>query len=156
MLLLQLDAQGQALEQPLELSFQDQYGDIERHLWFGDGYMLLGFSTGPYSAFTNLLQSPPAVAAAAAACTQAMHMNLSEVICKLMPFQQQDTVVFGPSLTSSMMSNQQMRCGAACCILQHRAMLHVTRSVTNMIALICCSQLLLQLALHATWQMTVW
>ncbi|KAL0039283.1 hypothetical protein WJX79_001413 [Trebouxia sp. C0005] len=44
--LITLDAQGQALEQPLELSFQDQYGDIERHLWFGDGYMLLGFSTG--------------------------------------------------------------------------------------------------------------
>lgn len=43
---LQLDAKGQALEQPLELSFQDQYGDIERHLWFGDGYILLGFNTG--------------------------------------------------------------------------------------------------------------
>ena len=72
-LVLQLDAQGQALEQPLELSFQDQYGDIERHLWFGDGYMLLGFSTGPYSATTNLLRNPPAVAAAVAACTQASH-----------------------------------------------------------------------------------
>ena len=43
---LQLDAKGQPLEQPLELSFQDQYGDIERHLWFGDGYILLGFNTG--------------------------------------------------------------------------------------------------------------
>ncbi len=61
--MLQLDAQGQALEQPLELSFQDQYGDIERHLWFGDGYMLLGFSTGPHSALTSLLPTPPAVAA---------------------------------------------------------------------------------------------
>ncbi|KAL3146553.1 hypothetical protein ABBQ32_000795 [Trebouxia sp. C0010 RCD-2024] len=44
--LITLDAKGQALEQPLELSFQDQYGDIERHLWFGDGYILLGFNTG--------------------------------------------------------------------------------------------------------------
>lgn len=70
--MLQLDAQGQALEQPLELSFQDQYGDIERHLWFGDGYMLLGFSTGPQSALTNLLQRPPAVAAAVAAFMQAI------------------------------------------------------------------------------------
>lgn len=43
---LQLDVKGQPLEQPLELSFQDQYGDIERHLWFGDGYILLGFNTG--------------------------------------------------------------------------------------------------------------
>lgn len=43
---MQLDAKGQAFEQPLELSFQDQYGDIERHLWFGDGYILLGFNTG--------------------------------------------------------------------------------------------------------------
>ena len=43
---MQLDAKGQPLEQPLELSFQDQYGDIERHLWFGDGYVLLGFNTG--------------------------------------------------------------------------------------------------------------
>ena len=45
---LQLDAKGQPLEQPLELSFQDQYGDIERHLWFGDGYILLGFNTGHF------------------------------------------------------------------------------------------------------------
>ncbi len=70
--MLQLDAQAQALEQPLELSFQDQYGDIERHLWFGDGYMLLGFSTGPCSAFTSLLQNPPAVAAAVAAIMRAI------------------------------------------------------------------------------------
>ena len=44
--LVQVDGKGQALEQPLELSFQDQYGNIEKHLWFGDGYILLGFSTG--------------------------------------------------------------------------------------------------------------
>lgn len=43
---LQLDAAGRSFEQPLELSFQDQYGTVERHIWFGDGYILLAFSTG--------------------------------------------------------------------------------------------------------------
>ena len=43
---LQLDGAGRSLEQPLELSFQEQYGTIERHVWFGDGYILLAFSTG--------------------------------------------------------------------------------------------------------------
>ena len=53
---LQLDAKGQPLEQPLELSFQDQYGDIERHLRFGDGYILLGFNTGPLARISVMLQ----------------------------------------------------------------------------------------------------
>lgn len=43
---LQLDGAGRSFEQPLELSFQEQYGTIERHIWFGDGYILLAFSTG--------------------------------------------------------------------------------------------------------------
>lgn len=43
---LQLDAMGRSFEQPLELSFQEQYGTIERHIWFGDGYILVAFSTG--------------------------------------------------------------------------------------------------------------
>ena len=33
-------------EQPIELSFQESYGDIEQHLWFGEGYILIGFKTG--------------------------------------------------------------------------------------------------------------
>ena len=33
-------------EQPIELSFQEGYGDIEQHLWFGEGYILIGFTTG--------------------------------------------------------------------------------------------------------------
>ena len=33
-------------EQPIELSFQESYGDIEQHLWFGEGYILIGFRTG--------------------------------------------------------------------------------------------------------------
>ncbi len=56
-------------------------------------------------------------------------MELPEVICKLMALQQQDTVVFSPSLTSSMISNQKMCCGAACCILQHRAVKHITKII---------------------------
>lgn len=63
---LQVDAQGQALEQPLELSFQDQYGDIERHLWFGDGYILLGFSTGTSTLTPHSSHKEPDVACCAA------------------------------------------------------------------------------------------
>ena len=33
-------------ERPIELSFQEGYGDIEQHLWFGEGYILIGFKTG--------------------------------------------------------------------------------------------------------------
>ena len=31
---------------PLELAFQDRYGSIEKHSWFGDGYLLIAFNTG--------------------------------------------------------------------------------------------------------------
>jgi WD repeat-containing protein 19 len=30
----------------VELSFLESYGPLQRHLWFGDGFMLLGFRTG--------------------------------------------------------------------------------------------------------------
>jgi len=33
-------------EAPVELSFQSYYGDIRVYRWFGDGYMLIGFSNG--------------------------------------------------------------------------------------------------------------
>lgn len=33
-------------ENPLELAFQQRYGNIVRHQWFGDGFMMLGFSEG--------------------------------------------------------------------------------------------------------------
>ena len=29
------------VEKPLELAFLDQYGPIQKHLWFGDGYILV-------------------------------------------------------------------------------------------------------------------
>jgi hypothetical protein len=31
---------------PLELSFMESYGAITQHLWFGDGYILVGFRSG--------------------------------------------------------------------------------------------------------------
>ena len=31
---------------PVELSFQDRYGEILAHQWFGDGYIVLGFASG--------------------------------------------------------------------------------------------------------------
>ncbi|KAJ1448620.1 hypothetical protein M885DRAFT_538620 [Pelagophyceae sp. CCMP2097] len=33
-------------DNPLELAFQQRYGKIVRHEWFGDGFMMLGFSEG--------------------------------------------------------------------------------------------------------------
>lgn len=33
-------------ESPTELGFQSRYGNLMQHLWFGDGYILLGFSLG--------------------------------------------------------------------------------------------------------------
>ncbi|GMH41872.1 hypothetical protein BSKO_09782 [Bryopsis sp. KO-2023] len=40
-------ASGQCkLELLMELVFQEQYGVIRKHLWFGDGYILVGFDAG--------------------------------------------------------------------------------------------------------------
>src|SRR6185437_8906924 len=33
-------------ENPIELAFQPKYGSISAYRWFGDGYMMLGFSEG--------------------------------------------------------------------------------------------------------------
>jgi len=37
---------GGADERPLELAFSPKYGSIVTHQWFGEGYVLIGFSTG--------------------------------------------------------------------------------------------------------------
>ncbi|XP_047124984.1 WD repeat-containing protein 19 isoform X1 [Hydra vulgaris] len=34
------------LDNPIELAFQSRYGNIVKYRWFGDGYIMLGFSTG--------------------------------------------------------------------------------------------------------------
>lgn len=33
-------------ENPIELAFQQHYGHIITYKWFGDGYILVGFSAG--------------------------------------------------------------------------------------------------------------
>lgn len=33
-------------ESPTELGFQARYGSLLQHKWFGDGYIMLGFSNG--------------------------------------------------------------------------------------------------------------
>lgn len=42
---------------PVELSFQDRYGEILAHQWFGDGYIVLGFASG-YVRFTRPRRLP--------------------------------------------------------------------------------------------------
>jgi hypothetical protein len=39
---------------PLELSFMESYGSIAQHLWFGDGYVLLGFRGGQVVVVSSL------------------------------------------------------------------------------------------------------
>ena len=33
-------------DNPIELAFQPRYGDIVTYKWFGDGYIMIGFSSG--------------------------------------------------------------------------------------------------------------
>mmetsp|Transcript_36982 Transcript_36982/g.82211 ORF Transcript_36982/g.82211 Transcript_36982/m.82211 type:complete len:1366 (+) Transcript_36982:300-4397(+) len=37
---------GSEGDKPLELAFLDQYGAIQKHLWFGDGYIFVAFRSG--------------------------------------------------------------------------------------------------------------
>jgi len=30
----------------MELTFQEHYGAMQRHLWFGDGFVMVGFRSG--------------------------------------------------------------------------------------------------------------
>eukprot|EP00798_Chlamydomonas_sp_ICE-L_P012670 gene12669-15902_t len=41
--IMQCMAEG---DKPLELAFLEQYGPIQKHMWFGDGYILVGFKFG--------------------------------------------------------------------------------------------------------------
>lgn len=43
---------------PVELAFQPGYGDIERHLWFGIGHLLVGFSSGARSCQDGCMHPP--------------------------------------------------------------------------------------------------
>lgn len=33
-------------ENPIELAFQQRYGNIQDYKWYGDGYIMIGFSQG--------------------------------------------------------------------------------------------------------------
>eukprot|EP00899_Mesostigma_viride_P009995 jgi/Mesvir1/18998/Mv18958-RA.1 len=35
-----------AEQEPIEMAFQEKYGKVQCHQWFGDGYILLGFQSG--------------------------------------------------------------------------------------------------------------
>lgn len=39
---------------PLELSFMESYGSIAQHLWFDDGYVLVGFRGGQVVVLSSL------------------------------------------------------------------------------------------------------
>lgn len=40
--------QPQKEQQPVELTFQERYGSIRGHLWFGDDMLLIGFASGTF------------------------------------------------------------------------------------------------------------
>lgn len=40
-------------ENPVELAFQQKYGHVSKYAWFGDGYILLGFSAGYFIAIST-------------------------------------------------------------------------------------------------------
>lgn len=40
-------------ENPIELAFQQHYGSIVSYKWFGDGYILIGFSGGYFIAIST-------------------------------------------------------------------------------------------------------
>lgn len=40
-------------ENPIELAFQQHYGNIVTYKWFGDGYILLGFNAGYFIAIST-------------------------------------------------------------------------------------------------------
>jgi WD repeat-containing protein 19 len=33
-------------DKPIELAFQPKYGDVTNYKWYGDGYLMIGFSHG--------------------------------------------------------------------------------------------------------------
>lgn len=39
---------------PLELSFLESYGEIARHVWFGDGFVMVGFKSGQVVVVSSL------------------------------------------------------------------------------------------------------
>lgn len=43
-------------ENPVELAFQQRYGSIVAYKWFGDGYILIGFSQGYFIAISTHLR----------------------------------------------------------------------------------------------------
>lgn len=43
-------------ENPVELAFQQKYGTVVKYTWFGDGYILLGFSAGYFIAISTHLK----------------------------------------------------------------------------------------------------
>ena len=42
---------------PIELAFMPKYGNIVKYKWFGDGYIMLGFSSGYLNAVRPIKRS---------------------------------------------------------------------------------------------------
>ena len=46
-------------DNPIELAFQQKYGDINTYTWFGDGYIMLAFNEGYFVVISTRMNITP-------------------------------------------------------------------------------------------------